>query len=102
MNSCIIFRKTTVFLCVGHKPNESALIKSIKIPFDPNANLLTYQGVIDYNESFSLIVSTFNSTYTTLKEQFSAVSQFAQASPELIQIIEDVNTHVSSPQDTTY
>lgn len=81
--------------------NYLALIKSIKIPFDPNANLSTYQGVIAYNESFSLIVSTFNSTYTTLKEQFPTVSRFARSNPDLIQITEDVNTHVSSPQDTT-
>lgn len=81
--------------------NYLALIKSIKIPVDSNANLSIYQAVIDYNKSFGLIVSTLNATYTTLQEQFPTVSQFAQANEELIQITEDVNTHVSSPQNTT-
>lgn len=76
--------------------NYLALIKSIRIPIDSNTELSIYKGVLDYNESFGLIASTLNSTYTTLQEQFSMISQFAQANKELIQITKEVYTFYCS------
>ena len=74
--------------------NYLALIKSIKIPFNPNDDLSVYKGVLDYNASFSLVVSTFNSTYVTLQAQFPIIEQFAQKNDELIRITQDVTEHV--------
>ena len=76
--------------------NYLALIKSIKIPVNPNDDLSIHKGVLDYNASFSLIVSTFNSTYSTLQAQFPLIAQFAQKNVELIQITQDVANHVLS------
>lgn len=70
--------------------NYLALIKSIKIPVSSDDDLSIYRGVFDYNASFSLIVSTFNSTYSILQAQFPLIAQFAQNNVELIQITQDV------------
>ena len=51
--------------------------------------------MLEYNKSFDLIVSNFNSTYATLKKQLTAVAEFAQKNDNLIQISQDVARHVS-------
>ena len=76
--------------------NYLALIKSIRIPVNPNDDLAIHKGVLDYNASFGLIVSTFNSTYSTLQAQFPSIAQFAQNNVDLIQITEDVANYVLS------
>lgn len=75
--------------------NYLALIKSIKIPVDSKCDLSIYKEVLEYNKSFDLIVSNFNSTYATLKKQLTAVAEFAQKNDNLIQISQDVARHVS-------
>ncbi len=80
--------------------NYLALIKSIRIPVNPKDDLSIYRGVLDYNASFDLIVSTFYSAYSTLQAQFPLISQFAQNNVELIEITQDVTNHVLSLENT--
>lgn len=81
--------------------NYLALIKSISIVVNSNDDPSIYQGALDYNESFSLIVSNLNSTYTTLQNHFPTVSQFATENPELIQITKDIRERIASKKPTT-
>ncbi len=80
--------------------NYLALIKSIKIPINPKDNspddLLIYKRVLDYNNSFSLIVSTFNSTYATLQAQLSPIADFAQNNEKLIEITQNITNYISA------
>lgn len=76
--------------------NYLSLIKSIKIPVDSTDDLAIHKGVLDYNASFSLIVSTFSSTYSTLQAQFPIINQFARDNGDLIQITQNVSSYVSS------
>lgn len=70
--------------------NYLALIKSIKIPVNSQDDLSIYKRVLDYNNSFSLIVSTFNSTYATLQAQLSPIADFAKNNKELIGITQNI------------
>lgn len=82
--------------------NYLALIKSIKIPVNTKDDLLTeddlliYKRVLDYNNSFRLIVSTFDSTYATLQDQLSPIADFAQKNEKLIGITQNITSRIST------
>ena len=81
--------------------NYLALIKSIKIPVDKNEDSSIYTEILDYNASFGLIISTFNTVCHTLTQQFPAVSQIVNNNTNLIQITSDIATYVESLQNPT-
>ena len=76
--------------------NYLALIKSIKIPINTEDDLLIYKRVLDYNNSFRLIVSTFDSTYAILQAQLSPIAAFAKENKELIGITQNIMSRIST------
>lgn len=65
--------------------NYLSLISSIQIPaaeYDPSLK----DEILEYNTSFGLIVTTFDSIYHKLQGVLSPVSQFASKHPTLIRI----------------
>lgn len=77
--------------------NYLSLIKSITIPVNLNDDFSIYERVLDYNNSFTLIVSTFKSTYATLQAQLPSIAEFAKENKELIRITQNIIDNTSTP-----
>ncbi len=85
--------ETDKYIEIVRLTNYLTLIKSAIIPLDPSIDHSIYDSILKYNDSFSIIVSTFNTAYSKLQTQLTEIHRFAESNNDLIQIVKEIKNY---------